>query len=126
MVPQDPNPFGESRKRRVEDRKRRVLASLGEAQADIANTATAAGPSRAERIGRRAGEWAAQSRVRFAANVYVAVFDFTATLTRRPRDFVAKLKQSKTVMLIGTAILLVIWVGAIVYSVVTGEGSGPG
>ena len=124
MVPLDPNPFGESRKRRAEDRRERRVRALLESDAGISNTAT--GPSRAERIGRRAGRWAAQSRLRFAANIYVAVFDFTATLARPARDFVAKLKRSKTVTLIGTAIVLAVWVGAIVYSIVTGEGSGPG
>jgi uncharacterized membrane protein len=47
--------------------------------------------------------------------------------------FTAKLKRSKTAQLVWGAIVLailvgfiMIWVGSIVYSVVTGEGSGPG
>ncbi len=122
MVPMDPDPFGEGRKRRLP-----IYAQ--ERQAQMTNAATpgsTSSPSRAERVGRRAGRWAAQSRLRFAANVYVAMYDFTATLTRPARDFIAKLKRSKTAILIGSAIWLALWVWSIVYSIVTGEGSGPG
>jgi len=79
-----------------------------------------------ERAGRRAGEWAAHSRLRFAARVYVALFDFMAVLTRPARDLTAKLKQSNAVKTLWLAILLVVFVGSIVYSLVTGEGNGPG
>jgi hypothetical protein len=45
---------------------------------------------------------------------------------RRTRDFLAPLKQSNAVRRIWAAILLAVWVGSIVYSLVTDERSGAG
>ncbi len=119
MSPMDPNPFGQER-----TLKRRAL-SLAPSRARTPKPLTAAGPSMAERIGRRAGRWAAQSRLHFAASAYVAVFDFTATLTRPARESTAKLKRSNTVKAVWFGIILVVFVGSIIYSLVTGEGTGP-
>lgn len=117
MVPLDPDPFGEGRERRA-----RTFA-----RARIFNTATATGASRVQRLGPRAGTWAAHSRLfKPAANLIVVVFDFAATLTRPARYSIATLKESKTAQYVWLAIVLAIFVGSIVYTLVTGEGSGPG
>jgi hypothetical protein len=49
-----------------------------------------------------------------------------ATLTRPARDLAARLKQSSAVKTAWGALLIVLFVGSIVYALVTGEGSGPG
>jgi hypothetical protein len=54
------------------------------------------------------------------------VLGFLATLTRPARHSIAKLRESKTAGYVWGAVVLVIFVGSIVYSLVTGEGSGPG
>jgi hypothetical protein len=47
-------------------------------------------------------------------------------LTRPARHSIAKLKESETAAYVWSAVVLVIFVGSIVYSLVTGQGSGPG
>jgi|GEM_PF-4887177 hypothetical protein len=49
----------------------------------------------------------------------------TFTLKSRVRDLTARAKRSNNVRTIWLAILLTVFVAAIVYSLVTGEGSGP-
>jgi hypothetical protein len=56
----------------------------------------------------------------------VIVFDFAATLTRPARYSIAKLTESKTAQYVWLTVVLAIFVGSIVYGLVTGEGSGPG
>ncbi len=118
MSPMDPNPFGEDR-----TLKRRARTLAVKLPAPTSNATTAARLSSAERVGRRAGTWAAQSR--FATSITV-MLDLTAKLTRPARDLTAKLKRSNTMRLIWLATLFTILLGSIVYSLVTGEGNGPG
>jgi len=56
----------------------------------------------------------------------VIVFDFAATLTRPARYSIAKLTESKTAQYVWFVVVLAIFAGSIVLSLVTGEGSGPG
>jgi hypothetical protein len=115
-----PDPFGEDSARGV-----RMLLSSSQQGSDI-DTGRAAGSLRMERLGRRAGLWVSRSRLRSVAGAYVAVLDFTAAATRPARAHAAKLNRSRAVTGLRTALLLAIFVGSIVYSLVTGEGNGPG
>jgi hypothetical protein len=114
------NPFGDDRR----ERRARVIAGM--LQEDTTGEATAAGLTRMERTARRIGAWAAQSRFRCVASFIVAPLGFVATLTRPARDLAARLKQSSAVKTAWGALLIVLFVGSIVYALVTGEGSGPG
>ena len=53
-------------------------------------------------------------------------FDLTETVTRPARDLNATLKRSKTAHSVWGAIVFTVFLGLIVLSLVTGEGSGPG
>lgn len=116
MVTQRPNPFGT-------DRERQVRARIGEPQVRLSKTVTRTGSSRMERFARRAGAWAAQSRLRPATTVYLAAFGFFAALTRPARDLTAKLKRSDAAQL---AIMTTIWVASIIYLLATGQSAGIG
>jgi hypothetical protein len=107
MVPMDLNPFGEDR---AAQRRARTFALRSRLR--TSTTVTPVQPSIAERIGRLAGKWAARSR--FATSITVTTFDLTA-----------KLRRSRAVRTIWLATLLGVFVAAIVYSLVTGQGSGP-
>ena len=54
------------------------------------------------------------------------MLDLTETMTRPVRTLNGRLKRSKTAQLVWGAIVLAVFFGSIVYSLVTGEGSGPG
>lgn len=116
----NPNPFGEDRTLRS---RARILA-LNRQRAP--NEVTASGSPRAVRIGRRAGTWAAQTRLRRFAPLIVVAYDLAATVTRPTRDLAAKLKQSRAANAVWFALVLIVFVGSIIYGLVTGEGNGPG
>jgi hypothetical protein len=118
MVPLDSNPFGEDR-----TLARRARAVALKRRTPTAGT-TRTERSRTERLARHAGTWAARSRL--AASFLTVVFDLAERLTRPERELAAKLKQSNVVRTTWAMIVLAIFLGSIVLSLVTGEGSGPG
>ena len=78
-------------------------------------------PSRAERLGRRAGTWAAQTpALRFAPFIVVA-YDFTATLIRRLRE----LTRPRALALIMFVAFIALVVLAFIHAI-RGEPGGPG